>query len=181
MTTPASTTLLVWFSRAGENYFYGERTFLEIGNTAVLAGMIADLIDCDTYEIKATEPYADDYDATVARNVREQDAEARPAIANPIDSIEPYSRVLIGSPIWNVRPPRIMMTFAESFDFTGKHVFPFTTHAMNGLGTAVREYTNACPGATIGDGFAVRGEEVANAGPDVDAWLQRLGLRSPTR
>ncbi len=41
----------------------------------------------------------------------------------------------------------IMRTFARSVDFTGKTVHPVTTHAMSGLGTSVREYARACPGA----------------------------------
>ena len=114
--TPAgSNVLLVYFSRAGENYSYGDRIDLEVGNTKVLAGMISDLIGCDVYEIEAADPYSDSYDDTVARNVQEQDADARPAIANPLPSIDDYGIVLLGSPIWNVRPPMIMSTFAESF------------------------------------------------------------------
>ena len=70
----------------------------------------------------------------------------------------------------------IMNTFVEGFDFTGKTVIPFTTHAMSGLGTTVRDYTAACPGATIGEGFAVRGEEVRDAGDAVETWLRRTGL-----
>lgn len=175
--TPAgNTVLLACFSRAGENYFYGERIDLEVGNTEVLAGMIGNLISCEIYRIEPVEPYSDDYDATVERNVREQDADARPAIANPLPSIEPYDVVLLGSPIWNVRAPMIMSTFAEGFDFAGKTIFPFTTHAMSGLGTTVRDYAASCPGATIGEGLAVRGEEVGDGGPAVEAWLRSIRL-----
>lgn len=181
-TTPAqpaptgSKVLLAYFSRAGENYYYGERTQLEVGNTEVLAGMISQLIGCDVHRIEPVDPYPEDYEETVARNVREQDADARPAIANPLASIEPYDIVLVGSPIWNVRAPMIMSTFVEGFDFTGKTVFPFTTYAVSGLGTTVRDYTAACPGATIGEGLAVRGEEVRDAGAAVEAWLARINL-----
>ena len=45
--------------------------------------MIRDLLDCDVYRIKAADPYPDDYEATVARNVREQDADARPGHREP--------------------------------------------------------------------------------------------------
>jgi flavodoxin len=178
-TLPASTgsrVLLVYFSRAGENYYYGGRTQLDVGNTEVLAGMISQRIKCDVYRIEAADPYPDDYEETVERNVREQEADARPVIANPLDSIEPYDIVLLGSPIWNVRAPMIMTTFVEGFDFTGKTVVPFTTYAMSGLGTTVRDYTASCPGATIGEGLAVRGEEVREAGETVEAWLRKINL-----
>jgi FMN-dependent NADH-azoreductase len=117
-----------------------------------------------------------DYDSTVERNVREQRADARPAIANPLASIERYDTVLLGSPIWNVRAPMIMSTFAEGFDVTGKTIHPFTTYAMSGLGSTERDYAASCPGATLGEGLAVRGEDVNDAGPAVESWLRRIGL-----
>ena len=172
----ARRVLLAYFSRAGENYFYGGRTDLDTGNTEILAGMISNLITCDIHRIEAAEPYPDGYDATVARNVREQDADARPAIANPLPSIDQYDTVLLASGIWNVRAPMIMATFAESYEFTGKTIHPVTTHAMSGLGTAERDYARSCPGASIGEGLAVRGEEVRDAGRVVEAWLRRTGL-----
>ena len=85
--------------------------------------------------------------------------------------------ILLGSPIWNVRPPMIMSTFAESFDFSGKTVHPVTTHAMSGLGNAP-DILHAKPveGARSATGLAVRGERVRQAGDDVDAWLRRTRL-----
>jgi flavodoxin len=168
--------LLAYFSRDGENYYYGGRTDLDIGNTEVLAGMIGTLITCDVHRIEAAEPYPDGYDATVARNVREQNADARPAIAAPLASIDQYDTVLLASGIWNVRAPMIMTTFAESYDFTGKTVHPVTTYAMSGLGTTGQDYADSCPGAAIGEGLAVRGEEVRDAVADIEAWLRRTGL-----
>lgn len=175
-TATGSTVLLAYFSRPGENYHYGGRTHLKVGNTEVLAGMISQLIGCDVYRIDPVDPYSDDYGETVGRNVREQAADARPAIANPLASIAPYTTVLLGSPIWNVRAPMIMTTFVEGFDFTGKTIVPFTTYAVSGLGTTVRDYTAACPGATIAEGLAVRGEEVRDASAAVEAWLRRITL-----
>jgi len=168
--------LLAYFSRSGENYYNGGRTTLDVGNTEVLTSMIGRLIACDAYRIEAADPYPDSYDATVARNVREQNADSRPAIANPLPSIDHYETVLLASGIWNVRAPMIMMTFAESQDFTGKIIYPVTTHAMSGLGTTERDYARSCPGASIGEGLAIRGEQARDAGPAVEAWLARTGL-----
>ncbi|MFC7265757.1 flavodoxin [Streptomyces lutosisoli] len=171
-----SRILLAYFSRAGENYSNGGRTNLKVGNTEVLAGLISERIACDVHRIEAVAPYSDDYDETVARNVREQEADARPAIAGLPSSIERYDTVLLASPIWNVRAPMIMSTFTEKFDFRGKTVFPITTYAMSGLGTTERDYAASCPGATIGEGLAVRGEEVRDADDAVRSWLRRIGL-----
>jgi flavodoxin len=168
--------LLAYFSRPGENYYYGGRRNLQVGNTEVLARMIADLIDCDLYRIEAADPYPDDYDATVARNVDEQNSDARPAIADPLASISQYDAVLVGSPIWNVRPPMILTTFLESHDFAGKAVHPFVTYAVSGLGRTETIYTAALPGARLQPGLAVQGEEVADHRADIETWLRQVGV-----
>jgi flavodoxin len=168
--------LLAYFSRPGENYYYGDRTNLKVGNTEVLARKIRGVIDCDVYRIEPSDPYPESYDATVKRNVREQDADARPAIKGSLPNLHGYDTVLLGSPIWNVRAPMIMTTFTEKLDFSGKTVVPFTTHAVSGLGTTARDYAASCRGATFADGLAVQGEEVDQSDRDVRTWLQRLGL-----
>lgn len=165
--------LVAYFSRAGENYHHGDRTWLEVGNTEVVAQIIAELIPCDLHRIEAADRYPDDYEETVDRNVREQNVDARPTIANPLSTIDQYDVVLLGSPIWNVRAPMIMSTFTESHDFTGKTIYPFTTYAMSGLGTTERDYTQTCAGATLGEGLAVRGEMARNARPEITEWLRR--------
>lgn len=176
-TTPsASRTLVAVFSRAGENHYYGGRTWLEVGNTEVVVGQLADLVGVDVYRIVPAEPYPRDYEETVAQNVREQDADARPRIADPLPDLADYDRVVLASGIWNVQPPMIMRTFTEALDFTGMTVHPLTTHAGSGLGRAVEVYRQTCRGAILGEGLAVRGEEVASAEPDVRAWLQRIDL-----
>jgi flavodoxin len=175
-----SSVLLVYFSRAGENYYHGDRIDLEVGNTKVVADMISDRIGCDVYEILAAEPYPEDYEETRERNVQEQDTDARPEIANPLPSIDEYDLVILGSPIWSSRPPMIMSTFAESFDFAGKMVLPLVTYAVSGMGNAERVYQEACRGATFDEGLAVQGEQVIDAPDDaasaVETWLRRVGL-----
>ena len=142
----------------------------------MLARIIAARMDCDVHRIEPVEPYPADYDETVERNLREQETDARPAIANPLRSIDGYDTVLLAGPIWNVRAPMIMSTFAESHDFAGKTVHPVTTHAMSGLGTTPDDYARECRGARIAAGLAVRGERARSAGADVDAWLRQTGL-----
>jgi flavodoxin len=170
--------LLVFFSRAGENYFNGGRKDLRIGNTEVVANMIRDALRCDVFRIEAVDPYPHGYDATVQRNVREQNDNARPKIAHFPASLATHRTILIGSPVWNVRAPRIMLTFAERYDFTGKRVHPFTTYAMSGLGDVVEEYSAACRGATLGEALAIRGEEADGSRARVDSWLRRIELKA---
>jgi flavodoxin len=168
--------LLAYFSRPGENYWNGGRRNLKVGNTEVLARTISARLDCDVHRIQAADPYPFDYEQTVERNVREQEADARPAIASALPSIDEYDTILLASPIWNVRAPMIMTTFVEALDFTGKTVHPITTYAVSGLGTTERDYAASCRGAAVREGLAVRGEEVGNATPVVESWLRRNRL-----
>jgi flavodoxin len=177
----SSKALLVYFSRAGENYYYGDRIGLEVGNTEVVANMIASTIAVDVYRIEAADPYPESYEATVERNRQEQDDEARPAIAGRLPTVDTYDTVMLGSPIWNVRPPMIMRTFADSVDLSGKTIYPFVTYAVSGMGNTIDDYTRFCQGASIGEGLAIRGEEAQDAQNDVNAWLQRIGLLAATR
>jgi flavodoxin len=169
-------TLLAFFSRAGENYHYGGRVDLEVGNTAVVAGIIAALADVDVYQITAADPYPQDYEATVRRNVEEQDAGARPEIAGSLPELAGYDTVVLGSGIWNVQAPMIMRTFIESIDLRGRTVLPLVTYAVSGMGRVADDYRRLLPGSTIGQGLAVRGEEAADSRPQVEAWLRRVGL-----
>jgi flavodoxin len=180
MPTPStgSRVLVAYFSRAGENYWNGGRRDLETGNTEVLAGLISERIDCDVYGIEAAEPYSDRYDPTVQRNVAEQNADARPAIAGALPDLSGYDTVLLGSPIWNVQPPMIMATFVEAVDLTGTSLHPFVTYAVSGLGSTASFYRDLNTGADLHDGLAIRGEEVREpaARADVDQWLRAAGL-----
>lgn len=168
--------LLAYFSRAGENYFNGGRTTLEVGNTAVLARMMAGLVDVDLFEITAAEAYPEAYDPTVVRNKQEQEDDARPRIAGTLPDVAGYDTVLLGSPIWNVRAPMILRTFVEAVDLGGKTVLPFVTYAVSGLGGVVDDYREWLPDSTIGAGLAVRGEDVADARPNAEEWLRAMGL-----
>jgi flavodoxin len=172
----AGRILLAYFSRPGENYWNGGRRNLKVGNTEVLARAISARLDCDVHRIEPADPYPVDYDQTVQRNVREQDTDAGPEIVNPLASINEYDTILLASPIWNVRAPMIMTTFAERYDFAGKTVHPITTYAMSGLGTTPEDYARDCRGARIATGLAVRGEQARSAGAEVDAWLRRTRL-----
>ena len=173
--------LLAYFSRPGENYWNGGRRNLKVGNTEVLARTISARLDCDVHRIEAAEPYPADYEETVQRNVREQETDARPAIANPLPSIDRYDTILLASPIWNIRAPMIMTTFTERYDFSGKTVHPITTYAMSGLGATPDDYARSCRGARIGAGLAVRGEEARSARADVDSWLRPELRARPAR
>ena len=104
--------------------------FSATGNTMPLAEYAADILGADLYEIVPQEPYteADLAYYTDCRADREQeDDTARPVISGGVENMEQYDTVLLGYPIWHGRPPRIIYTFLEGYEFAGKTVIPFCT------------------------------------------------------
>ena len=75
------------------------------------------------------------------------DAACRPAIAEPLEHIQQYDTVFIGFPIWWYVEPRIVDTFLERSDFSGKTVIPFATSGGSGIEKAERSLKSHCPQA----------------------------------
>jgi flavodoxin len=181
-TVPVSPTaparpLVAYFSRAGENYHYGGRRDLVVGNTQVVAGMIAELAAADVFRIEPAQAYPQDYEATVERNRREQRAGERPALLRPPPNITAYGTVLLGCPVWSSGLPMIMRTFLDAVDLRGRTILPFVTYAVSGLSGIPQDYAELLPGSTVGDGLAVQGEEAGQARDSVEDWLRASGLR----
>jgi flavodoxin len=172
----SSATLLAYFSRAGENYHYGGRRDLPVGNTEVVANMVSQLAEVDVYRLRPAEPYPYDYELTVERNRQEQRADARPALLEPPPQTTAYDTVLLGCPIWNSSMPMIMRTFLDAVDLSGKTVLPFVTYAVSGMSGIPEEYASLLPGARVGEGLAVQGEEVQGAREQVQNWLRRVAV-----
>lgn len=168
--------LVVCFSRTGEEYNVGTITK---GNTAIIAEMIAQKTGADIFEVKAATPYPDDYQACTELAKQELERNARPAFASNVENLAQYDTIFIGYPIWWSAVPRVMMTFLESNDFSGKTIIPFCTHGGSGLAGTEREVADACPNAKVLQGLAISGRVAQNdsaaAQKEVDAWLKTLG------
>lgn len=129
--TPASKsrgkTLVAYFSRTG--------------NTKPLAEYAAEYLDATLFEITAKIPYTDEDIAyyTDCRADREQkDESARPEIATVVENMDEYDTVIIAHPIWHGIAPRIISTFLESYDFSGKTLLTFCTSASSPLGQSAK-------------------------------------------
>lgn len=112
--------------------------FSATGTTKDVAEKIASITGADTYEIKAAQEYTDadlDWNDSNSRTTKEQnDPSVRPEIGSEAVSLDGYTTIYIGYPIWWGEEPRIMDTFAESYDFEGKTVIPFCTSGSSDIG-----------------------------------------------
>ncbi len=177
--TPAADTkaLVVYFSRTGEQYGVGE---IEKGNTAIVAEMIAEQTGASTFEIKPkNDNYPTTYDALTDYAKEEQNENARPEIKDAVENFDKYDTVFLGYPIWWGDLPMICYTFLESYDFSGKTVIPFCTHAGSGNAGTQSKIESAISGATVKEVLAILGEDTQKK-PDsvketVTDWLNDLG------
>lgn len=147
------------------------------GNTAKLAQMIADATGGELFAVEPETPYSDDYNAVVDQAKAEQSENARPAVANAVENWEDYDTVFVGYPNWWSDVPMVMLTFLESYDWSGKTVVPFCTSGGGGFGNGVSSITGAVSDASVLDGFHVNGSRVDGAQDDVIAWLDELDLQ----
>ena len=114
--------------------------FSATGNTKGIAEQIAGLTGGDLYEIIPAEPYTDedlDYSDSQSRaSLEMDDPDARPEISSEAISISEYAALYLGYPIWHGQAPRILSTFAESYDFDGLTIIPFCTSGGSGIGSS---------------------------------------------
>ena len=143
--------------------------FSATGTTARVAQSLADELGADIFRIKPKVPYdsadLDWNDKTSRSTVEMTDPNARPEIASGID-ISSYDRIFIGSPIWWYVAPRIINTFLESADFSGKKVYYFATSGGSGLGKTVDELKKSCPSLISG--------KMLNRPSEIKSWIKSL-------
>ena len=137
--------------------------FSATGTTKGVAEHIANGLNADIYEIVPEEAYTDadlDYNDNNSRTTIEMnDPDARPAISGSVENMEQYDIIFVGYPIWWGEAPRIVSTFMESYDFSGKTIVPFCTSGGSGIGSSASNLERLTSGATWLDGRRLNGSD----------------------
>ena len=160
-TEPAGGTLVVYFSMTG--------------TTRGVAEKIAAITGADIYEIKAAQEYTSDdlnyNDSETRATVEQKDPTVRPEIGSDPVSLDGYSTVYIGYPIWWGEEPRIMDTFVESCNFEGKTVIPFCTSGSSSIGNSGKNLA-----ANAGSGNWLDGQRFSGSTTEDElrGWIEGL-------
>ena len=120
-------------------------------NTKSVAQKIQTATGSAIYEIVPAIPYttADlDYNTDCRANREQNDANSRPEISGSVENIGQYDTVYIGYPIWWGQAPKIIYTFLESYDFSGKTLIPFCTSGSSPMGSSATNLHSLAPDAT---------------------------------
>ena len=161
----AKTTLVAYFSAS------------EAHITAQVAKTLAEAADADLFEIVPEQIYtAEDLnwkDEKSRSTIEMKDSTARPAVASKVENMAQYNTIYVGFPIWWYTAPRIINTFLEQYDLTGKTIIPFATSGGSDMGKSGEDLQKASAPAA---NWILPGK-VLNGNPPVDSlkvWIETL-------
>lgn len=149
--------------------------FSASGQTAKLAKTLAGVTGGDLFEIAPETAYTaadlDWMDKKSRSTIEMKDPKSRPAIAGKVADMAQYDTVFVGFPIWWYQAPRIIETFLESYDFSGKTVIPFATSGGSGMGGTNKALAPSCTGARLLEGKVFRSSTNADT---LREWVKTL-------
>ena len=161
-----SRSLIIYFSRADENYAVG---YIDKGNTEIVAEFVQELTGADMFKVEPAVPYAKDYD-TCIKEAKQRIGNA-PIKEKPTD-ISAYDTIFVMSPIyWGTYAPEVE-TALTGLDFSGKTVRVISTHEGSGLASLVSDVKRLCVGADVQkNGLAIKGSQAKKSKQNVADWL----------
>ena len=161
-----SKSLIIYFSRADENYSVG---YIDKGNTEYVAEFVQELTGAEMFKVEPAVPYAADY-KTCIEEAKKRVGNA--PIREKLTDISAYDTIFVMSPIyWGTYAPEIE-TALEGLDFTGKHVRVVSTHEGSGLASMPSDVKKMCKGADVDmKGLAIVGSQAKNSKQKVAEWV----------
>ncbi len=150
--------------------------FSATGNTEKVAGYIAQATGGTLYEILPEIPYTEDdlkYYTDCRADREQNDPSARPAIQGSVENMAEYDVIYLGYPIWHSQAPKIIYTFLESYDFSGKTIVPFCTSGSSPIGNSANNLHGLTEGATWLEGIRFP-SNASNA--TIVEWIDSLHL-----
>lgn len=146
--------------------------FSATGTTKLVAERIAKATDGDIYAIEPAEEYTDAdlnwRDKKSRSTVEMNDPKSRPEMKEATLNIEQYDTVYVGFPVWWYVAPRIINTFVETYDLSGKVLIPFATSGGSGIENCVKDLRNVYPSLNWQDGKLLNGATQET----IDKWVK---------
>ena len=123
--------------------------FSATGTTKRAAESLAKEAGANLYEIRPAEPYTSadlNWNDKASRSSKEMnDLTCRPALADTEAPIADYDTIYLGFPVWWYVAPRIINSFLEASDFSGKNIVVWVTSGGSGLGRTAPELEQTAP------------------------------------
>lgn len=163
--------LIAYYSRRGQNLYYGSVRELRIGNTEMAASVLQKCTGARCLRIEPVQDYPKDYYQCM--NLAREDLRMGnyPALKHLPVSIQEYSIIYLGYPNYWGTMPMAVAAFLKQYDFSGKRIRPFCTHEGGEFGHSLDDLQALCPGAEIESGIAICGSEIMQYLADLERWV----------
>lgn len=139
------------------------------------SGEREDVRPCTKYSGFTAQEYSDadlNWNDSDGRATKEQnDPAARPEIGSDAVSLEGYSTIYVGYPIWWGKEPRIMDTFVESYSFEGITMIPFCTSGSSGIGKSGQ---NLADNAGSGEWLPGQRFDAGASEDEIRSWIEGI-------
>ena len=165
-------TLVIYYSRKGENYWNGSIKKIEKGNTEIVAEFVRDAVGADLFEVDTVKTYDPSYMTCIEEAKEELNSDARPALKAYLNDISEYDNIVVAGPCWWGTYPMAIFSQLDRLDFSGKNVFPIMTHEGSGLAGSAQALKKHCKGARVGTGLAVHGADAEASQKAVEKWAK---------
>ena len=163
-------SLIIYFSRADENYFGGEIKFINKGNTEVIAEYIKEFTGADMFKVEPLVKYSEKYTKCIEQ-AKERIKTHNAPIKQKVPDISKYEVIYVGAPIYWGKMPEELFTALKGLNFEGKIIKPFVTHEGSGISQVPQQLKQLCIGAKILDGLEIFGSKVNTSKSDVEKWI----------
>ena len=163
-------SIVIYFSRAGENYVNGEIKKLKKGNTQIAAEIIQKAAGSDIFRVEPLVNYSEDYSQCVEEAKSDLQRNARPELEAYPDNIGQYDTIYLAYPNYWGTMPMPMFTLLEKLDLANKTVFPLCTHEGSGMGRSEQDIKRLCPGAVLKKGLPIHGADTAQSSDKIAKW-----------
>ena len=146
------------------------------GNTRGIARQIQQKTGADLFESELVQPYSSNYNTCLDEALRDQRANARPALKTHVSSIAQYDVIMLGYPNWWASIPAPIASFLEEYDLSGKTIIPFCSHGGGRFGQSLTAIAKLEPRAKIGSALSVHYSGGSSLANDITAWLRKNGI-----
>ncbi len=151
--------------------------FSATGTTKKAAEKLAKATSADLYEIRPAIPYSkadlDWQDKNARSTIETQDETSRPALSDNEADIASHDVIFLGFPIWWYAAPKIINTFLENYDFSGKTIILFATSGGSRFGKTKDRLQKSAPNAKFVEGRILNGSLSSD---DMAAWIKALDI-----
>ncbi len=160
--------LIVYFSHTRNTKLIAERAQKEL---------TAANYQVDLQRIEPTKNYPEYGDKLRNLALKEaNDDNCRPKFKSMNINAQNYDLILIGTPVWWYKAPKVVLSFMEKQDFSGKKVRFFITHA-GGPGTCISDMKSACKAANFGKNIDIYCNSPGNGKVDYNetiSWIKKI-------